>query len=99
MLETVCAFSLLGVAGLAYKLWTYRLAIIQLQADMTLVLNELTRPSLKQSILCNLCETRMSPNDYAHHVCDRITSRAKAMNEAKAMGIPVYEPGHAYDTR
>ena len=26
------------------KLWHYRCAIIKLQADMTLVLNELTRP-------------------------------------------------------
>ena len=30
---------------LAYKLWTYRCAIITLQADMTLVLNDLTRPA------------------------------------------------------
>ena len=31
-------------AFLTYKLWQYRGAIIKLQADMTLVLNELTRP-------------------------------------------------------
>lgn len=29
---------------LVVKLWHYRAAIIKLQADMTLVLNELTRP-------------------------------------------------------
>lgn len=44
MLEWVGGLSLLSIAGLAYKLWQYRAAIIQLQADMTLVLNELTAP-------------------------------------------------------
>ena len=33
-----------GLTFLAFKLWIYRAAIIKLQADMTLVLNELTRP-------------------------------------------------------
>ena len=31
---------------LTWRVWLYRLAIIQLQADMTLVLNDLTRPSV-----------------------------------------------------
>ena len=32
------------IVGLSIKLFHYRAAIIKLQADMTLVLNELTRP-------------------------------------------------------
>lgn len=90
MLEFLCAFLAVIVAGLTVKLWQYRLAIIQLQADMTLVLNELTRPPLKQFITCNLCRTNMTPEEYAHHFCERLTTRAQALNEAKA---------HCYDAR
>ena len=93
MVEILCAVLAVIVAGLTLKLWHYRTAIIQLQADMTLVLNELTRPPLKQSIMCNLCETRMSPSEYAHHFCERLTSRAQAMNAAKE------KHQHAYDAR
>lgn len=37
---------LLYLIFLTWRVWMYRLAIIQLQADMTLVLNDLTRPSV-----------------------------------------------------
>ena len=45
-LDVVVLCLSLAVCGLAYKLWHYRLAIIKLQADMTLVLNELTQPAI-----------------------------------------------------
>ena len=90
MLEWLCAALAVIVAGLILKVWHYRLAIIQLQADMTLVLNELTRPPIKSSIFCNLCQTRLTPDEYAHHFCERLTVRAQALNEAKA---------HCYDAR
>ena len=91
MLEALCASLAVVLAGVILKLWHYRRAIIKLQADMTLVLNELTRPPLKQHIHCNLCKTNMTPDEYAHHFCERLTSRAQALNAAKAQ--------HAYDAR
>lgn len=75
---------------LTWRVWIYRAAIIQAQADITLIMNELTRPPLKQSIECNLCRTRMTPDEYAHHFCERLTTRAKALNDAS---------GHCYDAR
>ena len=89
--DILCGFLVVIVAGLTLKLWHYRAAIIQLQADMTLVLNELTRPPIKSSIFCNLCQTRLTPGEYAHHFCERLTTRAKALNDAKAK--------HVYDAR
>ena len=46
LLEGLFLFAFLAgwLAFLTYKLLDYRVAIIKLQADMTLVLNELTRP-------------------------------------------------------
>ena len=91
MLEALCASLAVVLAGVILKLWHYRRAIIKLQADMTLVLNELTRPPIKSSIFCNLCQTRLTPGEYAHHFCERLTTRAKALNDAKAK--------HVYDAR
>ena len=92
MLETLCVLSLFGVAGLGYKLLHYRKAIIQLQADMTLVLNELTRPlPSKRFLTCNQCTTVLTPEEFAHHNCRRVVDRAEAMNTGKAQ--------HAYDAR
>ena len=93
MVEWVCAILTVIVFGLIRKLWHYRLAIIQLQADMTLVLNELTRPPLKQHIHCNLCQTKMTPEEYAHHFCERLTSRAQALNAAKDKHQHAYDAG------
>ena len=92
MLESLCTALAFVVAGLAVKLWTYRAAIIQLQADMTLVLNELTRPvrDRQTMITCNQCVTVLTPEEFLHHNCRRVTDRAEAMNEAKA---------HCYDAR
>ena len=57
MIESFCIYGLaVGLAILTYKVWTYRAAIIQLQADMTLVLNELTEPH------------PMKDQSQAHHV-------------------------------
>lgn len=44
VLSLTCFWLFVAVVALAYKLYDYRCAIIKLQADMTLVLNELTRP-------------------------------------------------------
>ena len=92
MLEFLCASLAVIVAGLAVKLWTYRAAIIQLQADMTLVLNELTRPILStRFITCNQCVTVMTPEEFLHHNCRRVMDRAEAMTEAQV--------NHVYDAR
>lgn len=89
MLEILCVLSLLGVAGVIYKLLHYRAAIIQLQADMTLVLNELTRPILKQRfITCNQCVTVLTPEEFAHHNCRRVSERAEAMSAAQKIHVP-----------
>ena len=89
MFELLCVLSFIGVAGLLYKLLHYRAAIIQLQADMTLVLNELTRPLLKQRfITCNQCVTVLTPEEFAHHNCRRVTERAEAMNVAQKIHVP-----------
>lgn len=90
MLEWLCAALTVIVFSLIRKVWHYRLAIIQLQADMTLVMNELTRPPLKQFITCNLCRTNLTPDAYAHHFCERLTARAQALNAAQASN-------HVYD--
>lgn len=74
----------LVVAGLVWKLWHYRGAIIRLQADMTLVLNELTRPlPAKRFLTCNQCTTVLTPEEFAHHRCRRVTERAEAMTGAQ----------------
>lgn len=88
MLDFLCGVLSVIVAGLTYKLWQYRCAIIQLQADVTLILNDLTRPTPAQSIHCNLCQSDLPLNDYAHHDCERLVRRAKALSDARR---------HAYD--
>ena len=81
MVEYFCA-ALAGVltvviAALALKLWHYRAAIIQLQADMTLVLNDLTRPTPHQRfITCNQCDTVLTTDEFSHHACRRVHAHA-----------------------
>ena len=77
MLESLCTALAFVVAGLAVKLWTYRAAIIQLQADMTLVLNDLTRPTTQQRcITCNQCDTVLTTDEFSHHACRRVHAHA-----------------------
>ena len=70
-----------GVAmvGLTVKLWQYRAAIIRLQADMTLVLNELTKPTpgiSSEMMVCNQCDRMMGKDYYAQHRCVRAHTHA-----------------------
>ena len=75
--DILCGFLVVIVAGLTLKLWHYRAAIIQLQADMTLVLNELTRPPTQQRcITCNQCDTVLTTDEFSHHACRRVHAHA-----------------------
>jgi len=69
----------LWLGGLTWKLWVYRAAIIKLQEDMTLVLNDLTRPADKQTIYCTHCERTMNTDQYAQHRCLRDVRHAHAV--------------------
>ena len=64
------------VSALTVKLWHYRCAIIKLQEDMTLVLNDLTRPTQPRTITCDVCERKFDLSEYAHHVCRRLHAHA-----------------------
>ena len=87
MLEILCAALAIVVAGVIVKLWHYRAAIIQLQADMTLVLNDLTRPDTTPSMVCNLCDRRMTLSEYAVHECGKMKQRADALTQAQVKHV------------
>lgn len=80
-------FLSLTVTYLAFKLFHYRCAIIQLQADMTIVLNDLTRPDSKPSMVCNQCDRRMTLSDYAAHDCGKMKQRADALTQAQVKHV------------
>ena len=65
------------VSALTVKVWHYRRAIIKLQEDMTLVLNDLTRPTPSQRfITCNQCDTVLTTDEFSHHACRRVHAHA-----------------------